>query len=81
MDNLPEHDKLRAVSDKSQVIGDFIVWLGFHGVVLARWGEYDLEPINRSVDTWLAMYFGIDLKKLEAEKRALLDEVRKLNER
>lgn len=99
MDNLPEHDKLRAVSDKSQAIGQFIEWLQDRGIVLARYHEHeescydegeirvcgtragDLVPDYSTIETRLAAYFKIDLKKLEAEKRALLDEVRKLNER
>ena len=34
----PEHEKLSAISDKSQACGEFIEWLGYEkGIVLAKW--------------------------------------------
>lgn len=37
-------------------------------------------PAHRSIETWLAEYFGIDMKKLEEENRAILAEIRSHNE-
>jgi hypothetical protein len=126
----PEHDKLRAIKDKSQAVGEFLEWLrdtkGLTicrrleaetngkppyvwkpGVTTARrdrkptagrnptgfdkfngdaednpdfreWFEgYHPEPTN--TEKLLAEFFGIDLKALEEEKRAMLDEIRRPN--
>lgn len=35
-DRYPEHEKLRAVKDKSQSIGEFIEWLPSQNLMLAR---------------------------------------------
>jgi hypothetical protein len=85
----PEHEKLKKVSEKSQVIGEFIDWLGERDdpIHLAHWVEsgrstvhgpehelvYARVPINRL----LAEFFGIDLDCLEDEKRAMLDDLRR----
>jgi hypothetical protein len=77
----PECDKLASVADKSQVIGEFIDWLlGEKQYILAKWGTGEVEdmllPRNPSVQGLLAEFFGIDLKKVEVERRALLDAIR-----
>lgn len=90
----PEHEKLEAVKDKSQAIGEF---LDFGTYTLCRWVELDKddesneELIEAGVDGMyqpvgeitrvLAEHFGIDLDVLEAEKRQMLDAQRELNAR
>lgn len=90
----PEHDKLHAVKDQSQAIGEF---LAFGPHTLCQWVELDKEDefnallIEAGLDGMyepvynitkvLAEHFGIDLDRLEAEKRQMLDEQRALNER
>jgi hypothetical protein len=80
----PEHAKLRQVYDASQAIGDFLENSPY---VLAQWvpdEERDgvrsrsqhLEPVTLPVEKILAAFFVIDLDKIEAEKRALLDTMR-----
>lgn len=75
MTNYPEHEKLKAVHDKSQIIGEFIDWAESEEVVLIdldknqHVGEYRLRQL-------LADFFEIDLKKLEAEKRHMFTEIR-----
>jgi hypothetical protein len=74
----PEHAKLAEVTDRSQTIGEFLEWLGdMHQIRLAKYLKDDLVLLNIPVQDLLAMFFGIDLKKLEAEKRAMLEELRK----
>ncbi len=70
----PELDKMLAVKDKSQAIGEFLDWLQHDkNYVLAEYGEKDrLYPLYSSIETLLAEYFGIDLKKIEQERRAIL---------
>jgi len=70
----PEHEKLKKVSDKSQVIGEFIEWLeteGFYVTGRKRGKYFNLRWM-------LAKFFNIDEQKLEAEKIAMLEEMRQL---
>lgn len=89
----PEHDKLRAVKSKSQACGDFLKWLqDYKGYELAARHEHNeecdrgrrgcqladsLEAVHVRVETLLATYFEIDLKKLEEEKLAMLEALRR----
>jgi hypothetical protein len=81
----PELEKMKTISIKSQVIGEFIDWLGTEQMCVAQWGADDplypeLHPVRLSIEKLLAKYFSIDLNKVDKEKRALLDYVRSLNE-
>lgn len=127
----PEHEKLEAVKDESQTIGEFLEWLlSEHGVTLCRYEEEarseadryviaghtpkgepiyvndetgdespnivswnrkrnpdywyksaGFYPLNQTIETVLASYFRIDLKKIAAEKEAIYQELRKQAER
>ena len=81
----PEHEKLKAIQRESQAIGEFMEWLQ---------KEKDLDicefhddgrrdpyfPYQGSVSNLLEEFFDIGPKKLEAEKQAMLDEMRKERE-
>ena len=75
---MSECDKMLAVGDKSQPIGEFLEWLIGQGLIICKFsdnhGEYipHYEPIERL----LARFFGIDLDKVEAEKRKILEDLR-----
>ena len=75
MSEYPEHDRLAAVADESQRIGEFLEWLTLSGIVLASWVpgliEHRLAPIPDSTEQILARYFDIDLKRLADEKHAM----------
>lgn len=77
----PECDKLAKVSNEKSVLIDFVDWLGQRGIWLGRFSESRitdfLEPINESTDTLLNAYFQIDAAKLEKERRALLEWMRR----
>jgi tRNA(Ile2) C34 agmatinyltransferase TiaS len=78
MKTYPEHEKLHLIKDKSQAIGEFLEWLqGEQGCVIAQYSGDDLHPIDSRNEQLLAYFFEIDLVKLEKEKRAMLDELRK----
>lgn len=84
MSDYPEHDKLKEIQPLSQAIGEFLEWCGEEGrdIFLATphpFGE-GMVPVNTSIERLLAQHFGIDLDKIEAEKRQMLDHMRKLNE-
>jgi len=79
----PEHEKLKLVSSSSHTIAFFLEWLGAQGIALCeryvnpesgRDGEY--VRVRKSTEDLLASYYGIDLKKIEEEKRAMLDAMR-----
>ena len=113
MNDYPEHDKLHAVSEESQRIGDFLDWLREQRINLMVyrddisdtvdcWAFFDKEPHpetcrggcggtgvktirregwvpeSRGIEQLLADYYGIDLRKLEAEKRRVLEEIREM---
>lgn len=110
----PEHQKLRAVVDKSQCVHDFLEWLQEQGIVLAKRHEHtegcygthnckedpsecslygecrrrgkkvlrcgchtdELYDHTERPDKIIARYFEIDLKRLDDEKREMLEECR-----
>lgn len=124
----PEHEKLLAVKEQSQAVGEFLEWLGERGVRLMEWLE-DVPEENvcrytgdtftsscvggrlvrrgsdcgecprchgtgfqtdhvkgwfgwedKGVEHRLALFFGIDRKKLADEKDQMLAEIRRVNE-
>lgn len=85
----PEHEKLKLVKDKSQAIGEFLEWLQQQGILLCTErpgadedGYQDAyRHHHESTENLLARFFNIDLTKIEAEKREMLDEMRKANRR
>lgn len=68
----PEHEKLHAVVDRSQAIGEFIEWIESQGftITAANGGP------RPNMTTWLADFFGIDLDRIETEKRAMIGYMR-----
>lgn len=75
----PEHKKLAAVMDESQIVGHF---LDHSPYTLAEYRDIDgfrdpqLMPVTRSTEQVLAAFYNIDLAKIDAEKRQMLDEMR-----
>lgn len=73
----PEHEKLSEVKHESQAIGEFIEWATcVAGYEFAKYHGDDLQVALVSIEGLLAEYFGVDLDKLEAEKRAMLEVAR-----
>lgn len=74
-DLYPEHTRQAAVLDEAEAIGRF---LDESGYILAQHRNIDgyreevLMPVSTAVPVILARYFGIDLAKIDAEKRAML---------
>ena len=69
----PESAKLSAVMKRSQACGEFIDWLAEnHGIELS---DGHGRPVRRPVRDLLAEFFEIDQAKVEAERRAMLDEL------
>ncbi len=80
----PEHDKLREAQKYSQKIHEFLEWAQEqHGSSLAHYvreGSSHIVWQQKNTTNLVAEFFEIDLNKLEDEKRAMLDEIRKQNE-
>ena len=87
----PEHEKLGAIKDKSQAIGEFLDWLRSEkDVVLCCRQESTIVqvedgwegdpagyyPAKLTTERLLTEYFGIDQVRLEQEKRAMLAKLR-----
>ncbi len=80
METYPEHEKLQAVQRESEAQGQFLDWLINERrprLVIAEYvGSGDaLEPARPKIVELLAEFHGIDLGKIEAEKRALLTSI------
>ncbi len=73
----PEHDKLMLVKDRSQAVGEFMEWLAEQGLFICERGRFDdLHLTGRNREQLLADFFEIDLNVIEAEKRAMLEQLR-----
>lgn len=80
----PEHDKMHLVKERSQSIGEFLEWLQAEQKIV--FGEYTNEnpdtlfpAIQISTEKQLALYFDIDLNKIEEEKFQMLTTLREDN--
>jgi len=79
--NTPELDKMTACRAQSQAQGEFLNWLMLEkDIVLAKWSNdsesvQDLYECPVSIEALLAEFHGIDLNKVEQERRAILDEL------
>jgi hypothetical protein len=77
----PECEKLVAVSEQSNLFGDFLEWLVDEmGYAICEEvhdpqgsPEYSFMPIRTAFGDLLAAYFGIDMCKVEQERRAILE--------
>lgn len=82
----PEHEKLAKVSTLSNQLGEFIDWMEGEGWLFAEWveseyrgGDAQLTPVHKTINEWLALFYGVDLQKIEDEKEQMLEEIRALN--
>ena len=77
----PECEKMKKVHTESEAIGSFLDWLSEKGVWLACQEDEDIEkPFPYQTEELLAEFFDIDLKKVEREKRHMLEGCRINNE-
>lgn len=79
MSAYPEHDKLATINTESQTCGEFYDWLQEQGYRLCFDDGGGYTPARANVQDLLAEFFEIDQQKIELEKRAMLDECRRLN--
>lgn len=86
MTNYPEHEKLEKVKEETQAIGQFLEWLNSKKKIIL--GSYFKDADNLNTDLQemrmiyvqheklIAEFYGIDLDKLEQEKRDILKSIR-----
>lgn len=76
----PECEKLGRVHEQIVTITQFMEWLSSEHVMLGKyladWAE-SFQPISENTDQLLYRYFEIDPQKLEQERRAMLEKLRK----
>lgn len=91
-DKYPEHALFESIQNEAEIIGPFMDWLRSEkGIVLHQWREVAYEgsygtikktesfvSIDESTRELLAEYYGIDYEAYRAEKDAMLEEVRAL---
>lgn len=72
----PQHAKLRAVKEESQKLGAFLDWAineqGWHFVDA---DDEEPEEAYGGIESYLALYFGIDRKELSREKDLMFEEM------
>lgn len=80
----PEHEKLKARESDSRLLSAFYDFMVHEQCWLIAEYEDDggdrLYPIRLRPDEIIGLFLGIDPKKLEAEKRTMLDEIRQAND-
>lgn len=89
MKEYSEHEKLHEIKDQSQTISEFFDWLGSKGLLICKYhkqvgstlgqGEFQeagYYPETPSIQILLTDFFDIDQKKLEEEKKDMLDDFR-----
>lgn len=79
MTDYPEHAKLEHLGAERTLLNEFLDWLSSQGVFLVRYAS-DNEDVPVTEHAALAAKFlGIDESRLEAERRAMGDELRRAN--
>ncbi|HEY0149877.1 MAG TPA: hypothetical protein VGB70_12850 [Allosphingosinicella sp.] len=80
----PEHNRIKALYGANQIVGSFVEWLEEQGYEICERLEngYSTRYVSAALTTeeLLAKHFEIDLQKLEAEKRLILDHFRSVTE-
>lgn len=77
----PEHEKLKACQREVSALSNFFDFLAEQEWEIAKFDDrYErLLSIRERPDKIIGMFLKIDPKKLEAEKQAMLDEIRATN--
>lgn len=78
----PQCDRLSEVSEEMDTIRQFVDWMREQGILLGQVSTNSgrIYPTGATIDVLLHQYYGIDDAALEQERRALLGQVRALNE-
>lgn len=75
----PECDKMLAVKDESHAISAFLDFLqenGYSICELIERNHHNWQPVYKSNEELMAEHFGINLDRVEKERRQMLKEFR-----
>lgn len=86
MPDTSECDRWSLVSDKAHTLNEFLEWLDGKGYFLARnvtysaekgacigmYGDRKIDNVPEKTDDLVYEFFGIDVKKLDAERHQIL---------
>ena len=80
----PAHEQMARFQDQTQLIGEFLEWLGntknLHICNLENsWSGHEFFPITGSTENLMAEFYGIDLKEVEKEKNDMLKDIKDMN--
>lgn len=80
----PECDKMLSLEKERNIIGDFLTWLNAEGYWICELKQTEcnddiFHPMHKSIEHWIAEHLKLNMAKIEKERRAILEEVRKLN--
>lgn len=80
---ITELQKINAVREKSQAIGEFLDWLSQKNYSICELRfktklkiDEAYFPIHKSIEKWIAEYFDIDLEQAEKERVKILEDFR-----
>ena len=78
----PEHEKLKARQRDVGLLSEFYDFIVHDRCwAIAEYADNDrMYPVRLRPDEIIGLFLGIDPKKLEAEKRVMLDEIRQVND-
>lgn len=76
----PQHDTLALHRDEHRAICEFLEWLSGVGRFVGEWNDAGrAEPLTSR--ELIAEFFGIDEEAFEAEKEAMLQQMRESNQK
>lgn len=79
----PEHDKLTEAEDRHVVLAEFLEWLEANHLWICELVEHptglssNYYPIHQPSRRVLMQFLGVDARKLEAERRAVVEACRR----
>lgn len=77
MGEYPEHERMMAIKPEADRIAEFLEWVEYHDeLTMAVWDDEGELRDGPGIETILADYFSIDLKKIQAEKDEMIRRLR-----
>jgi len=82
MKNYPMLEKMKAITNESQICGQFLEWLQTKYFMISHEERFNEAYVSVgfssfiNIEKLLAEYFDIDLEEAEREKRELLDQIK-----
>lgn len=73
----PECEKLKAIGVEHRTIMEFHDYLMGQGIVMCEYLEDSLVHVSKSAQALIFDMYNIDPVKLEAERRQILEDIRK----